>query len=252
MIKPKRMEYINNFLVVKTRKQYWRFMMVLLKKGQTLEGNHSLLQNRLFINNLLRLLLDSPPTMENIRTLEELHDFHSLCEFSDGAKILKDFINSLESEGEFILLQVKDEYNSLLVGPDILPAPPWESVYLGKENLLFEEQTLKVRECYKEYSLKFIRENNEPEDHIVIELEFLAYLIHQTLECENSREVTKLWKDQAAFLDGHFLQWTPKFCELLLKNVQSNWFKGAAFLLNEYIEFEQEVSAIIKEAIENE
>ena len=54
------------------------------------------------------------------------------------------------------------------------PAPLWESVYLGKEHLLFEEVTLAVRECYHHYGLSFIREGNEPDDHIVIELEFLT------------------------------------------------------------------------------
>jgi hypothetical protein len=41
-------------------------MMVLLEKELTLQANHTLLQNRLFVNNVLRLMLDSPPKSENL------------------------------------------------------------------------------------------------------------------------------------------------------------------------------------------
>ncbi|MCL6570471.1 MAG: molecular chaperone TorD family protein [Bacillus sp. (in: Bacteria)] len=226
--------------------------MVLAVKGLTLQVTQSLLQNKLYVNNIIRFLLDSPPERENMSTLAENHDFQLLSESSEGAKMILEFIESYKNSGNLALVQAKEEFNTLFVGPNVLPAPPWESVYLGKENLLFEEQTLKVRDCYREYGLKFIRENNEPEDHIVIELEFLAYLTQQTLECEERTAISNLWKDQMAFLDNHFLQWTPKFCELLLKSAQSKWFIGAALLLKEYIALEHEITAIIKEAMENE
>lgn len=39
-----------------------------------------------------------------------------------------------------------DAYQRLFIGPYALPAPPWGSVWLDKENVIFGESTLQLRE----------------------------------------------------------------------------------------------------------
>ena len=148
--------------------------------------------------------------------------------------------------------EAKDEFNRLFVGPNSLPAPLWESVYLGKEHGLFEEQTLQVRKCYREYGLVFVRENNSPEDHIVVELEFVSYLIQQTLESNDEKYTRRLIKDQITFFTDHMAKWCLQFCDMLSKASAMPLYDGTARLLREYIELETESVIMLKEAIESE
>ena len=47
------------------------------------------------------------------------------------------------------LSDLQHEYMRLFIGPEKLIAPPWESVYRSKSGLLFQENTLTVRDIYR-------------------------------------------------------------------------------------------------------
>jgi putative dimethyl sulfoxide reductase chaperone len=207
-----------------------------------------LFQTRFVMNEVVRFILDCSPTKDSLHALKNDQTFQSLCEISDNAKKLNDSIDSLLLETKSIQA-TKVEYNRLFIGPNTLPAPLWESVYLGREHLLFEEQTLQVRKCYQQHGLHLINENNEPEDHIVIELEFMSYLTQAIFESEDDANTKQLIKEQIDFLNEHLGKWAPKFCEKLLKSTESALFQGAALLLKEYIELEQQIANFLSEVI---
>jgi TorA maturation chaperone TorD len=58
---------------------------------------------------------------------------------------------------------------------------PWASVYLSKERLIFDENTLAVRRFYRDWKLETVHYKKEPDDHIGLELEFMAILSERTL-----------------------------------------------------------------------
>lgn len=64
-------------------------------------------------------------------------------------------------------------------------AEPHESVWLSREHLLFEEQTLQVRACYRRYGLALVREGREPDDHIGFELLFMSRLLELLAAAED-------------------------------------------------------------------
>ncbi|MCB8816455.1 molecular chaperone TorD family protein [Desulfosporosinus shakirovi] len=70
------------------------------------------------------------------------------------------------------------EYTRLFIGPTKLPVPPWESVYVSKERLLFQESSLKVRQrqCYLNYNFLPAKYRSEADDHIALELDFMYNL----------------------------------------------------------------------------
>lgn len=177
--------------------------------------------------------------------------FQALCEISQACKLIQSGSAILLSNPESLIM-AQEEYNRLFVGPNVLPAPLWESVYLGKEHILFEEQTLQVRECYRKHGLSYIREKNEPDDHIVSELEFLSYLIQKTLETNKLEKARYLLNEQISFLDDHLLKWCPQFCAMLSDSSKIALYKGAAQLLDEHITLERELALYLKEALENE
>jgi TorA maturation chaperone TorD len=212
----------------------------------------SILQSRLYLNQLIRFILDSPPEKNALLKIVDDPIFISLCKINHACHTIQTGIQSLLSNDHSLLPFAQEEYNRLFVGPNALPAPLWESVYLSKEHIMFEKQTLQVRERYRQHDLSFVNGKNEPDDHILIELEFLSYLIEQTILGSTINEKQNYLDNQISFLDDHLLKWCPKFCELLSESTEFEFFKGTAMLLHEYIGLEKELAITIKEALQNE
>jgi len=210
------------------------------------------LQKRLYLNTILRYLLDQPPDLDEMKKIKNDSSFSPLFSGCEGGVLLSSWIEQQGNLTTEKVQELKDEFTYLFVGPNTLPAPPWESVYLGKEALLFEETTLKVRECYKNFGLSFIHENREAEDHILIELEFLGYLITDSMENNEAARQKELLIGQITFLEEHFLKWAPQFCEKLAEHCKTKWYQGFALLLEEYINLETIVLGMMKEAVKND
>jgi putative dimethyl sulfoxide reductase chaperone len=207
-----------------------------------------LFKTRYVMNEVVRFILNRSPEKDSLYALKNNPTFQSLCEISDNAREISKSIDCLLL-GTKSIQDAKDEYTRLFVGPHSLPAPLCESVYLGREHLLFEEQTLQVRKCYQQHGLHFINDNNEPEDHIVLELAFMSYLTQEIFESEDDEYTKKLIEGHSHFLHKHLGRWAPTFCEKLIKSTESPLFQGAAFLLNEYIELEHQVANFLCEVM---
>jgi TorA maturation chaperone TorD len=139
---------------------------------------------------LLGLLLNSEPSAELLDTLAE-SVFEEAFYAQDDESVIKghrEMESWLKSESrEKLLDKAKADYMSLLVGVGKVLAPPWGSVYLNTDRLLFTEDTLRVRQFYERYGMKAVKKYQEPDDHIGLELEFLAYLSERG-EADAARE----------------------------------------------------------------
>ncbi len=71
------------------------------------------------------------------------------------------------------------DFNRLFVGPGEMLAPPWESVHRSKTKLTFQEPTLQVRELYRRFGVEAPAVHREPDDHLGLELAFVATLSDQ-------------------------------------------------------------------------
>ncbi|MBN2431593.1 MAG: molecular chaperone TorD family protein [Acidobacteria bacterium] len=124
------------------------------------------------------------------------------------------------------------EYQRLFLGPDIL-APPWESVWRSEEHLIFEAQTLAVREFYARFGLIFPRRRQEPDDHFGLELLFLAHLDSLALQARDDKAPAVVGRLIAAgreFLNHHLLCWGYDFLACVANRAQSDYFQGLARL----------------------
>jgi putative dimethyl sulfoxide reductase chaperone len=213
----------------------------------------NILHNRQLLYALLKQLTGGPPDKD---MLSQLSFLRKLADHSEGAKLICNFLQPFEADrADAIMQETRLEYNRLFVGPDILPAPPWESVYVDSEHLLFGETTLQVREIYKELGLQFIHGNHEPDDHIALELEFVSHLIKMTLSaiyCNNRKAIIALLDRQIFFLRNHLLNWTPQFGSLLSENTTHPLYRGAARLLLEYLPCDLEIAVAVREDLRNE
>ena len=199
---------------------------------------------------LSSFLLRAPDqeVLDQVRTQEMLQDWPGL----PGPERTLGVGHLLESAalGE-TAKEVASDYNTLFVGPERTKAAPYESVHLSEEKLIFEQQTFAVRAAYAEFGLAAPKLNQEPDDHIGLELGFLAMLGQRALDCiadssatssvqsaerspqELEQQVQELNKVLAAifsFLDLHVLRWAPAFFTLVNEQAETEFFRGVGAL----------------------
>ena len=133
-----------------------------------------------------------------------------------------------------LLRQLRSDYTALFVGLEQVGAPPWESVYLSHDHLLFEEQTLAVRDFYARFGLQIPKVDREPDDHIGYELLFLAHLLEEAarLAAEDQPQQVQVRMEAAReFLDAHPQQWAGEFTTRVLERATTDYYRGWALLL---------------------
>ena len=147
-----------------------------------------------------------------------------------GLAILQDFAAGWREDG---LKEVTKDYQQLFIGPDRLPAPPWESVYLSVERLVFEQQTMEVRQFYARYGLQAANLYKEPDDHFGLEAAFMAHLCTLGLEALGRGDLEALQSfidAQRDFLQEHLLLWAPEFLGKVINSAHTAYYRGAAHL----------------------
>jgi len=150
--------------------------------------------------------------------------------FKNGTSLLEAWSKEHQGdEPELLAANLAQDFDRLFVGPDHLLAPPWESVYLSQEKLMFGEETLDVRAFYARHGLQFVRKNKEPDDHLGLELIFLGELNTKAAQAaaENKKEdLEYLNSEQKKFITEHLLRWLPALRQDIQQNAKSRYFKG--------------------------
>lgn len=109
--------------------------------------------------------------------------------------------------------------------------PPYESVHLGIEGLVFDRQTLEVRNAYRALGLQAPKLNTEPDDHIGLEFDFVAQSLLSTLEASEAGADPQL--PLAAlrnFLADHLHVWAPAMLTSVAAQAQTEFMRGVALL----------------------
>ncbi len=128
---------------------------------------------------------------------------------------------------------IASDHRRLLTGPGSLLAPPYESVHRSAEGLLFDEHTLRVREWYHHYGISAPREGKEPDDHIGLELEFVATLLGWSLEAHDAgsaADAAAYAEAAGVFLDEHVARWAPALFALVIDHARTDFYRGVAHL----------------------
>lgn len=131
------------------------------------------------------------------------------------------------------LIALKADYTRLFVGTGKPVSPPWESVYFNEDRLIFQGQTLQVREWYRRFGLESEKLYKEPDDHIGLELSFLAHLAKQGLLALDENDVPKFERflqAQRQFISEHLLKWISRWHELIKKHATTDFYCGIAYL----------------------
>jgi TorA maturation chaperone TorD len=155
-------------------------------------------------------------------------------EVQRGIELLGRWTN--ENQGGLEAPQFKalqDDYLHLFIGLGKVLAPMWESVYFSEKKLMFQESTLQVREWYARFGVQAERINNEPDDHIGLELLFishLASLAFHAIEQGDQNKLNEALQAQRDFLSEHLLRWGPVWAKLVKQNANTDFYRGIAHL----------------------
>jgi TorA maturation chaperone TorD len=201
----------------------------------------SLLTGEMLLFRLLGQVLYTEPEWNQLQALFDQDVFSESPFGADQTEVRRGLTllqgwgrQAFEHPKEETLKALRDDYLQLFIGLDWVQAPPWESVYFSERRLLFQEQTLQVRDWYLKYNLLPEHLNNEPDDHISLEMAFLSHLAKlglDALDRQDQQAFDELLQAQRDFASRHFLRWVPMWCDLTEKDARTDFYRGLACLV---------------------
>lgn len=108
---------------------------------------------------------------------------------------------------------------------------PYESVYTSDRGIMMQDAYAQVLHVYREQHLAKDKSFTEPEDHIAVELAFMATLSDRTVtflreDLEEAAEETI--RQQIAFAQNHLLNWIDRFCSDLASAAPGTFYESIA------------------------
>lgn len=152
--------------------------------------------------------------------------------FSPAEQPLFNYLKSI-SNGDIptVYKEIQIEYARLFVGPYHLPTPPFESVYRTPAHLMMQEITIDVRTAYSKNGFQVVKMNQEPDDHIGLEFEFVYAMSGKALEAFQKMNLEKLAEfvsEQDEFCQDHLFKWVPEFCHDLKNSTKLEFWRAVA------------------------
>ena len=210
-----------------------------------LRASFYLLFSRSFSRELDRDTLKSMDKASE--TLIEAFDLLEISlekDFQTGRKLLRTFFEQIRHEDEKgVITDLARCYASLFLGVGSKTVSPCESIYRSDARRLFQSSHFEVQRAYQEIGMIKNEQYREPDDHIAVELSYMARLCGLTQEAlgespERSAHYLRLQRD---FMEKHLLPWVPDFSRHLLEATDSPFYRAMAYLLNGYIKADNQL-----------
>ena len=116
--------------------------------------------------------------------------------------------------------------------PGYGPKPPYEGVYLGEDENEFKALESVARFYTKHGVAPVLDAKNRP-DYIGLELDFLRYLSEKQADAWEKGDKIQAQQYQLAehdFLIDHLGKWGAKFCDRVIEEAKTGFYRGYAFL----------------------
>ncbi len=195
-----------------------------------------------WVYELLMDFLSRPPRMSLIAQWRRRVELKNIIPMCQGGKRLKSYLERIPEENfRQVCREEAEEYTRLFMG-DNARMKSCECQYRTKEESLDSLICLSdIRDTYMESSVVFNKISGERDDHIALELEFMAVLSQEMLGKSSLYESCMELADvQIRFLETHLMQWAPRFSEELVAATISPMYIGLAELLVEFLTMDLE------------
>lgn len=169
---------------------------------------------------------------------------------------IKRWMQGLNDDGD-IWLELQKEHTRLFINarPKV-PAPPYGSLYLEKDGLLWGKTTVDAVKLYIESGLKMADDFKDIPDHFAAELEFMWYLIREEIKARcgvindkssgdggnvgvDIKKARKMANLQKKFLKKHLGVWYEMFLDKVRSSTSSVFYIEMSALAREFISREK-------------
>ena len=164
-------------------------------------------------------------------------------------------------ERKKLLMDLAIEYTSLFINPGQqvgrVRVLPWESAYFTSPPRMYGPPYHQVVEAFRMVGFEKPKEYTEPEDHIALELEFMAHMCRLTTAGLDSGKLDfalGYLKLQKEFLADHLLRWVGTFSDKLKANSEKrevDFYYALGTMLETFIKLDDQtvddMSAQLKE-----
>ncbi len=161
---------------------------------------------------------------------------NALTEFQDALVRLNDYF---EYDADESLEDLAADYAHTFLGAGSAQeaaAFPYESVYTSPKHIMMQDAWNQVCEIYE---AKGIERNDDAgdwlEDHICMELEFMAFLCDET---SRYTETLSGLEEQKAFLNRHLLNWAPEFCLRIKDYANTEFYRMVGQLTTGFLQLD--------------
>jgi TorA maturation chaperone TorD len=191
---------------------------------------------RYYLYSTAQALLGNEPTAEMLDAAapEMVEAALEACGVEGAAELAGSFAATLEGvQCEGGLIGLSAQYTRLFVGPGKLACPPWESVYRSNSRALFQRSTLDVRNAYREQGLLPQMYPRVADDHIALELGFLAQLAKRAMDAhqaEDTNACKAALEASARFASEHLNVWLVDYASDLQKEAPDSLYAAVAHL----------------------
>lgn len=186
-------------------------------------------------------LADMPAKM---KPLQAIGSAFPNAEANKAIEELVRFTDSIPEQNlDELRIRLAADYARLFLSLNKNPPHPSESVY--REGTIMQFSRDEVLKTYWSFGVSSKKEFTEPEDHIAIELSFMAFLCekaNEALKNQNVTEAKRYIQAQKDFLDKHLARWVPKLVQDILNNAHTPFYQSAAVLTREFLEIDRHVT----------
>ncbi len=130
------------------------------------------------------------------------------------------------------------EHAKLFMGPFELIAPPYGSVYLDEGGRVMGDSTMEIIDVYQKEDLARSDDFKDLPDHIVVEMEFMSYLIfkeREALERSDAEAAAEYRQKQSSFLKNYIHSWVPAFCKKIKEGTNNGFYSALADCVSTFI-----------------
>lgn len=168
----------------------------------------------------------------------------SESELAEGYQLFENYFNQPKLD---VLTELAIDYATVFLGAGIADgtvAYPYESVYTSPERLIMQDARDKVLALYREKGLDKNEALDIPEDHVGLELEFMAYLCHEAKDAMTLKDwsaVAMSLQMQKDFLEHHLLNWMSAFCDDIQKCSHVDFYKAIGKITYGYLHLDKQI-----------
>jgi TorA-specific chaperone len=208
--------------------QFREMFYLFLSRSFSREVDKPFLQSLFDVSNSLQ---------DSLKNIEE-------SSLTRGRELLKTFCSEIRGADEEVVLgDLARHYAFMFLGVGPENVALCESAYRNERGLLFQNAYFDILEKYREVGLGKREDFPEPEDHLSLELAYMAHLGRRSIssiETGKEEEVDKYLQYQRNFLRDHLLPWIPLFARGLSEISPSTFYEALACLLKGYIKIDFE------------